>query len=65
MTELTTAAEIPMPGLFVSPNPQPNAFATGRNPHHAAVCVTEGLLQALTWEEIRGARPRARPRPQP
>nr|MBP7406874.1 M48 family metalloprotease [Candidatus Microthrix sp.] len=54
MTELTTAAEIPMPGLFVSPNPQPNAFATGRNPHHAAVCVTEGLLQALTWEEIRG-----------
>ncbi|MEZ5373631.1 MAG: zinc metalloprotease HtpX [Microthrixaceae bacterium] len=54
MTELTAAADMPMPGLFVSPNPQPNAFATGRNPNHAAVCVTEGLLQALTWEEIRG-----------
>ncbi|MCB1026349.1 MAG: zinc metalloprotease HtpX [Microthrixaceae bacterium] len=54
MTELTAAADMPMPGLFVSPNPQPNAFATGRNPNHAAVCVTEGLLQALTWDEIRG-----------
>lgn len=54
MSELTTAADMPMPGLFVSPNPQPNAFATGRNPNHAAVCVTQGLLQALTWDEIRG-----------
>ena len=43
-----------MPGLYVSKNPQPNAFATGRNPQHAAVCVTEGLLQTLTWEEIQG-----------
>jgi heat shock protein HtpX len=54
MTELTTRAEIPMPKLYVTPNPQPNAFATGRNPHHAAVAVTQGLLQALSWDEIRG-----------
>jgi heat shock protein HtpX len=38
----------------VAPNPQPNAFATGRNPDHAAVCVNEGLMQMLTWEEISG-----------
>lgn len=43
-----------MPRLYVTPNPQPNAFATGRNPKSAAVAVTEGLLQALTWDEIRG-----------
>ena len=54
MRELTQRAEIPMPRLYVSAEQQPNAFATGRNPSHAAVCVTEGLLRTLSWEEIRG-----------
>jgi heat shock protein HtpX len=54
MRELTTRANMPMPKLYVSPNPQPNAFATGRNPNHAAVCVTQGLLEAMEWDEVRG-----------
>lgn len=54
MEDLTTRAEMPMPELYISPNPQPNAFATGRNPNNAAVCVTHGLLQQMTWEEVRG-----------
>jgi len=54
MEELTARADMPMPRLFVSPEQQPNAFATGRNPSNAAVCVTEGLLKSLSWEEIRG-----------
>ena len=54
MRDLSARAGMPMPTLYVSPEPQPNAFATGRNPDHAAVCVTQGLLQALTWEEVRG-----------
>jgi heat shock protein HtpX len=52
--ELTTKAGMPMPKLYVTPDLQPNAFATGRNPNHAAVAVTRGLLQALSWDEIRG-----------
>ena len=54
MEDLTTRAEMPMPKLYISPNPQPNAFATGRNPNNAAVAVTHGLLQQMTWDEVRG-----------
>lgn len=54
MADLCRKADLPMPRLYVSRNAQPNAFATGRSPEHAAVCVTEGLLQVLTWSEIEG-----------
>jgi heat shock protein HtpX len=52
--ELTQRAGLPMPALYISPERQPNAFATGRNPEHAAVAITEGLIAACTWDEIRG-----------
>jgi heat shock protein HtpX len=52
--ELTTQAGMPMPRLYVTPDRQPNAFATGRNPQHAAVAVTAGIVDILTWDELRG-----------
>ncbi len=52
--DLCHRAGLPMPSLYVSPDAQPNAFATGRSPDHAAVCVTQGLLHTLSWDEIQG-----------
>ena len=52
--ELARNAELPMPRVYIMDNPQPNAFATGRNPSHAAVAATSGLLDMLSREEIAG-----------
>jgi heat shock protein HtpX len=52
--ELASRAGLPMPRVFLMDNPQPNAFATGRDPQHAAVAATTGLLQMLSPEEIAG-----------
>jgi len=52
--ELTQKYGMPMPKLYMSREMQPNAFATGRSPNHAAVCVTQGILQVLDRDELRG-----------
>jgi heat shock protein HtpX len=52
--ELSDAAGIPKPRVFIVPSPQPNAFATGRNPKHGVVAVTEGIIDMLDQRELRG-----------
>lgn len=52
--DLSQRAEIPMPRVYLSPEEQPNAFATGRNPKHAVVCVTAGLRRMLEPDEVKG-----------
>jgi heat shock protein HtpX len=54
VAELAGRAGLPMPRVFLMDNPQPNAFATGRNPENAAVAVTSGLVQSLRREELAG-----------
>jgi len=51
---LRQRAGLPMPTLAVAPHPQPNAFATGRDPEHAVVCVTQGLMQLVDRDELAG-----------
>lgn len=51
---LAERAGLPTPRIYVTPSPQPNAFATGRNPEHSAVAVTEGLLRLLNRSELEG-----------
>ena len=52
--QLAGQAQLPMPRVYITENPQPNAFATGRNPEHAAVCVTTGLLERVSQQELAG-----------
>lgn len=54
VSDLAARAQLPMPKVYIIENPQPNAFATGRNPQNAAVAATTGLLQQLTPEEVAG-----------
>ncbi len=54
IAELAGNAKLPMPKIYIMDNPQPNAFATGRNPQNAAVAATTGLLQSLSRDEIAG-----------
>jgi len=54
MERLTAKAALPMPKLYVIPQPAPNAFATGRNPSHASVAVTAGLMELMSDDELEG-----------
>ena len=54
MERLAAKANLPVPTLYLVPEAAPNAFATGRNPHHASVAVTEGLLQLMNDDELEG-----------
>ena len=52
--DLAARAELPMPRVYIMNNPQPNAFATGRNPQNAAVCASTGLIETMSPEEVAG-----------
>ena len=52
--DLAARAQLPMPRVYIMNNPQPNAFATGRNPQNAAVCASTGLIEAMSPEEVAG-----------
>jgi heat shock protein HtpX len=54
MERLSAKANLPMPKLYMIPQPAPNAFATGRNPSHASVAVTQGLMELMNDEELEG-----------
>src|SRR5262244_3714235 len=54
VARLAARAGLPQPRVYVIPDPSPNAFATGRNPKHAAVAATEGILRILSPEELEG-----------
>lgn len=54
MERLVAKARLPMPKLYIIPQPAPNAFATGRNPSHASVAVTAGLMELMTDDELEG-----------
>ena len=54
VSELAVAANVPMPRVYIIDDPSPNAFATGRDPKHASVAITTGLLQKLDREELQG-----------
>jgi heat shock protein HtpX len=54
VAKLAQRAGLPQPRVYIIPDPSPNAFATGRNPDHAAVAATEGILHALTDDELEG-----------
>src|SRR5205814_9422682 len=54
VSRLANRGGLPMPRVYVIPDASPNAFATGRNPHHAAVAATEGILQILNDDELAG-----------
>jgi heat shock protein HtpX len=54
VSEMATAAGVPMPKVYIIDDPSPNAFATGRDPNHSSVAITTGLLQKLNREELQG-----------